>query len=545
MHLEYNPVTEAYWLAVNRGEADVPLLMASHGLDLSTSATTASQAILFTTNPFCAASFVDCATPEARSKLGWVVREVERSHALSSDRHIDVPADKVLWPYQIASLAYALDRRNTLIADEPGLGKTMQAIAFANEIQAERVLIICPASIRPQWLKKINEWSTMERHAPFSYVVTKSRNVVGASAAWTIVSYGLARSPGILAALLKQRFDLLVIDEVHYAKSHDAARSRAIFGRYDGQDELGNPSLVSCAARILALSGTPLPNRAAEIYGVARALCWDSIDWLSQDKFEQRFNPREMRTTDEGKLYVREEEGRLPELQNRLRSHFMVRHLKKDVLTQLKLPVYDLIQVEETQAIKQALAHERFLDIDPDSLTGADVEFIGQYPTVRREMGEAIAPKVAEYIDMLIHSGESKLVLFGWHISTLDILQAALDKHGLVRVDGRDSARGKDYKIQQFITDPAIKIILGNTLTLGTGVDGLQDVAWHVLVAEPDIVPGNNVQMVDRLHRGGQKGQVQADLFVAPGSILDRILAHALRKGFKIEIALDRPRDPW
>ena len=541
MHLEYNPVTEAYWLAVNRGEADVPLLMASHGLDLSTSATTASQAILFTTNPFCAASFVDCATPEARSKLGWVVREVERSHALSSDRHIDVPADKVLWPYQIASLDYALDRRNTLIADEPGLGKTMQAIAFANEIQAERVLIICPASIRLQWLKKINEWSTMERHAPFSYVVTKSRNGVGASAAWTIVSYELARSPGILAALLKQRFDLLVIDEAHFAKSGGAARSRAIWGHYDHSSE----GLIHRADRVLALSGTPLPNRAAEAFHIARGLAWDSIDWLSQDKFEQRFNPREMRTTDEGKRYVREEEGRLPELQNRLRSHFMVRHLKKDVLTQLKLPVYDLIQVEETQAIKQALAHERFLDIDPDSLTGADVEFIGQYPTVRREMGEAIAPKVAEYIDMLIHSGESKLVLFGWHISTLDILQAALDKYGLVRVDGRDSARGKDHKIQQFITDPAIKIILGNTLTLGTGVDGLQDAAWHVLVAEPDIVPGNNVQMVDRLHRGGQKGQVQADLFVAPGSILERILARALCKGLKIEIALDRPRDLW
>ena len=155
-------------------------------------------------------------------------------------------------------------------------------------------------------------------------------------------------------------------------------------------------------------------------------------------------------------------------------------------------------------------------------------------------MGVAMAPQVAAYIDMLVQGGEEKLVVFAWHIDVLDIICAHLARHGVVRVDGRDGARAKERKVKSFINDPTKHVIVGNVLSLGTGTDGLQHVCNHALLAEADWVHGNNVQCFDRLDRGGQINQVQGDIFVAPGSIAERVLASALRKAQITHRALDR-----
>lgn len=218
----------------------------------------------------------------------------------------------------------------------------------------------------------------------------------------------------------------------------------------------------------------------------------------------------------------------------------MVRHLKREVMPQLKLPIYDIIQLEETGPVKQALEAERLLDIDPDQLQGADFQALGHIAAVRRMMGIALAPQIARYVEMLINGGEEKIVLFAWHIEVLNIFEKLLAKHGVLRIDGRTSATSKVHKVRQFQKDPAFQIMLGNTLSLGTGTDGLQEVAWHALIAEPDWVSGNNEQAFDRLDRGGQRRQVQGDIFVAPNSFAEKILASALRKNQVTHKALDR-----
>jgi SWI/SNF-related matrix-associated actin-dependent regulator 1 of chromatin subfamily A len=130
--------------------------------------------------------------------------------------------------------------------------------------------------------------------------------------------------------------------------------------------------------------------------------------------------------------------------------------------------------------------------------------------------------------------------VFAWHIAVLDILQSRLHHLGVLRVDGGTSAKGKEAAVRRFQSDPYIRVILGNVLSLGTGTDGLQSVASHALIAEASWVPGENIQCFDRLDRGGQRRQVQGDIFVAPGSISEYVLASALRKGRVIEQALDR-----
>lgn len=530
MILDYNPSTGAYYVRVPRASKDVKLLMNEHGLDFSKAASTRSEAVLMTHQPYAAVAFAASATDRAHAQLAEMIHEIDASRALSSDAHIRVPADKELWGFQKASIEYALRRKHALIGDQPGLGKTPIAICYANEIGAKRVLVVCPASIRLQWVQRIQEWSTMEW--PYHiHPILSARNGVNPYAQWTVVSYELARSVSINRALAAGRYDVIILDEAHYLKTVDARRTRAIFGGGERHDII---PLTPFADHVLALTGTPLPNRPREAYTLARGLCWDSIDWASEDAFKERFNPSfqgEYTNPETGlvKLFIDERNGRHAELQARLRYHFMARHLKRDVMPQLQMPAYDIIVLEETKAVKAALQKESLLDFDPEKYN-AHLEVIGDISTVRKDMGLAIAPQVADYIDMLIDGGEEKLVVFAWHIEVLDILEAAWERHGVVRVDGRTGAVTKQRLVNRFRTDPKCQVILGNSLSLGTGTDGLQDVASHALIAEPDWTPGVNIQCFDRLDRGGQTRKVQGDIFVAPRSIAEKILGNALRK---------------
>lgn len=546
MILDFYPKTGAYTLKLPRASGvKVKELMNEHGLDFSRPLSKSDAAVLFTHEPYAAASFGGFATPRALENLTPLLREIEASKALTSGAHIRVPSDKELWPFQKASVAYALQRKYTLIADQPGLGKTPIAIAYANEIRARRILCIVPANIRRQWERRIREWSTMRW--PYSvYPVYHGRDGIHPTANWTVISYDLARDPAILAALLRGTYDLLILDEAHMLKTMTTKRTRAVFG--DNIHPDFTPLAAQCGA-VMALTGTPLPNRPREAYVLARNLCWDAIDFASEDDFRERFNPSRMEEGErynaekkcmETYRYIDERAGRHAELQNRLRVNFMARHLKREVMPQLKMPVFDIIHLTETSAVKQALAAEKLLDIDPETFQGADMTIDGQFAIVRQQMGIALAPQVADYMDMLIDGGEEKLVLAGWHHAVLDIWQDKLEHHGIVRIDGRTSAKQKDRNVQRFREDPSIKICMGNMQSMGTGTDGLQDVCNHVLIGEPSVVPGDNEQMVDRLDRGGQDHTVQAEFFVAPNSIMERILASSLRKMQVTHAALDK-----
>jgi SWI/SNF-related matrix-associated actin-dependent regulator of chromatin subfamily A-like protein 1 len=542
MQLDYFSATGAFTLKIPRKESVlVQSLMREHGFDFSLPASTPDTAVLFTKEPYAAATFAKYATEVALARLRPMLTQIELSWRNESYAHISCPADQELWPFQKCNIEYALPRKCTLIGDQPGLGKTPVAVCFANEIRAKRTLVICPASIRIQWVKKIREW-TILRWPYVVHPILAGRHGVHPNAEWTVVSYDLARTEAIGKALAKGYYDLLILDEAHYLKTTDSRRTRAVFG---GGHERVFDDFASRSERILALTGTPLPNRPREAYTLARGLCWDAIDWMSEDSFRERFNPSQTiekidPRTGETKIYVDERSGRHGELQNRMRANFMTRHRKRDVMPQLKMPVYDIIQLEETAAVKQALKAESLLGIDPEQLEGADAVAFGAIATARRMMGIALAPQVADYIDMLIDGGEEKLVVFAYHHEVMDILQKQWQKHGVLRVDGNTIAVQKMKKVELFQADPKHQIFLGQIIACGTGTDGLQKVANHALIAEADWVHGNNEQAFDRLDRGGQNRVVQGDIFVAPGSFSEKILASALRKGHTVHSALDK-----
>jgi hypothetical protein len=91
----------------------------------------------------------------------------------------------------------------------------------------------------------------------------------------------------------------------------------------------------------------------------------------------------------------------------------------------------------------------------------------------------------------------------------------------------------------RFIEDPSCRLIFGNLMSMGVGVDGLQTVCDTVLFGENSWVPGDNQQGVDRLDRMGQTSPVTAIFLVARGSIDEKIVSSAAKKTRTIHTALD------
>lgn len=278
------------------------------------------------------------------------------------------------------------------------------------------------------------------------------------------------------------------------------------------------------------------PVIAHNCYTLARALNWESIDWASYDAFCYRFNPSAQMKT----KHVLEMKGRLPELQARLRCNFMVRRLKEDVLKELPDKRYELAYLEKTGPIKKVLQKEKLIDFTLEDLENPFSEIWGQVSTVRREMGEAKAPQVVHHVKHLLDTVEvPKLVMFSYHKSVMDYLKKELSRYGVVEVRGGISTERKQQAVDAFVNDPDCRIFSGQLIAAGTGIDGLQKVCELTLITEPDWVPGNNDQAIDRLHRIGQHGNVIAQFAVVEGSLDERVLSSMFGKTQTIHASLD------
>jgi SWI/SNF-related matrix-associated actin-dependent regulator 1 of chromatin subfamily A len=512
------------------------------GLTLSTKIRAANgDKVYFTQSPYAALSYYKDADPKAQAQLANLWTDYEQSWAkVSSSKHPHPVTDELgnpldYRPFQSAGIDYGLAHQNVLIGDEPGLGKTVQAIGIANAKGYHHVLIVCPASVRKQWQKMVRRWSTIPHvRAVF---VGSSRHGIAPTTNYTIISYELLRNEHLHEALCARDWDMIVLDEAHYLKTPSASRTRALFG--GGRGRFKTAILAEKVEKIVALTGTPLPNRPRECFTLAKGLCHESIDWMTEEEFCFRFNPS-------GRMesgFVREEKGRLPELQARLRCNFMIRRLKEDVLEDLPDKQYELTYVEPDGRIKEILAKEKLIHFDITDLHDPFAEIWGQVSTVRREMGEAMAPSVKAHIEYLLDTVEiKKVVVFAHHKTVMDYLAKELAAYGVVMVRGGMSSTAKDKSVVDFqrLEKTAPRIFLGQMIAAGEGIDGLQNVASHVVFAEPSWVPKDNEQCVDRCHRMGQHNNVTAQLMVAEGSLCERILGTTIEKSHIIYDTLDR-----
>ncbi|MEE9598181.1 MAG: DEAD/DEAH box helicase [Acidiferrobacterales bacterium] len=486
--------------------------------------------------------------------------QVERSRAISPLFYRapvpPLPPGVRLKEYQHAAVEYALARNHCLIGDAPGLGKTAEAICLSNALDAQRNLVVCPASLRLNWEREIWTWSTLPNVS--TYPVLKSSDGVSLAHNYVIVSYDLLRNEAVLEALMAGRWDHLILDEAHYLKDPQGNKRTKVLCAPD--------LLPSVVGRITMLSGTVLPNQPIECYNAIRLLDWEAINCLSLKNFREAYyekgggmvrGPVFIDRDSNGflieprwvnKLHWSNEVRNVPinlaDLQHRLRSHIMVRRLKEQVLHELPKKRWHPFPLATTPAIRKALKHEgwkqaeKLYELDPTSFDKG-IPIDGAISTARRELGEAKAPAVADYIEDLLSSGVEKLVVAAWHHTVLDYLRSRLAQYGLVYMDGNTTPVKKQLAVDAFQIDEDIRIILGQMIPLGEGCTLTQ--AQDVVLCEPDWVPGKNDQLLDRIHRIGQVGgYVLGHVPVVPGTLDEKILSTAIRKDINIFAALDK-----
>jgi len=432
---------------------------------------------------------------------------VELSRALDTDIEIPMPEGVELYPFQKVPCQHLVKRinegenKNILIADPMGVGKTIEAIAILNFFKAKSVLIVCPASMKGTWSEALST---------FLFHKLKAK----------IISYNMASNFNKKWENWSFKYDFLILDECHYVKTPKSIRTKAILGR-DG--------LIHKTLHTIALSGTPITNRPIELYPLLKALCPQTINDMSYWDYAKTFC-----NSFKGKWGYNvsgANKKTLPGLGVKLRSEFMVRRNKKDVLPFLpSKQVRQIIINQNTETKKLFEKISKFTTVKGDKVTLSK-----HVATERRMIGELKVPKTVEHIKDQLKQ-KDKIVVFAHHISVLDELEERLKPCGLVRLDGSTSESKRTKYVKQFQTDKETRIFLGSITAAGIGIT--LTASDYMVIVEPSWVPGENNQATDRIHRIGQENKVLIDFIIYENSIDKLIINAHINKKKNIDLVM-------
>lgn len=348
-------------------------------------------------------------------------------------------------------------------------------------------------------------------------------------------------------------WDLVVLDEAHYIKSATAIRSRAIIGGKVGTGAKAQSFSPLKAKRRVALTGTPILNRPAELYNM---LAWLAPrDWPSRFHYARRYCA--------GGWGMYDGASNLEELQLRLRQSCMVRRLKRDVLKDLPAKMRSVIEYEvpelklELEAeVQDARQREKALAAlraavelakcsdDPRDYriavealrSGLRVAF-SEMAALRKRTAVAKIPHVVSHVKELLDStGDEKVIIFAHHREVVDALYNAFQP-AAVRLYGGMSSEEKDAAVQRFQTDAKCRVFVGSITAAGVGLT--LTAAHRVVFAELDWTPSSVTQCEDRAHRIGQTYPVTVQHIVLSGSLDATIARKLVGKQAVIDRALD------
>ena len=478
---------------------------------------------------------------------------VSASRAAEADIAVPKPDGLDYLPFQKAGIAYALSRPNTLIGDDMGLGKTIQALGVVNaDPSIHHVLIVSPLSVAINWQREADKWLTR----PHSVGIATAKKLPE-TADIVICHWGIVAKHA--RALRERSWDLIVLDESHYAKNSKAARTKAILGDF----QTGMTPLL--AKRQLALTGTPIPNRPVELYPVAR--------WLNPGEFGnwKHFVTRYCNAYQSRYGWDVSGASHLDELQEKLRASVMIRRLKKDVLKELPPKIRQVVVIgADTSDLKKALKAEQAVTTQAEkSLTAAQVavEFaktqsedayqsaaaklrqastavFTEMSQVRHATALAKVPQVLSHVQDVLAEDGAKVVLFAHHRDVVASLKTGLeagtaDSPGVkvVEVMGGMSPDGRQAAIDAFQNDVETRVFVA---TIDAAKEGITLTASHTAVfAELDWVPGNLSQAEDRIHRIGQRDACLIQHVLLDGSIDAKMAQTIMHKQEVIDQALD------
>ncbi|WP_395175548.1 DEAD/DEAH box helicase [Roseibium alexandrii] len=419
--------------------------------------------------------------------------------------------------YQKRGIQFLARNRRALLADEPGLGKTFQAIRACDAAFAEDVLIVCPASVIGTWKAEIAKFATRT----WNFHVTSYEMACGKE----------------YDKLMSQRWDTIILDEAHYLKTLTSKRTKKIYGFSTKDGYRRGIGLVDRAFAVWLLTGTPMPNDPSELFPHLRALAEERIHsprtgkvW-SMHQFinaycvtkNNGFGDRIVGAKNADKLH-------------RKLNGFMLRRYKRDVLKDLPPLRFGEIQVdgdlsglpaEEVQKVKAALEAGGFQALK---------EIAGHVGVLRRLTGLAKIGSTIKWLQDWLANSTGKIVVFAYH---RDVIAALHEQFGdiAVGISGSTSQADREDARERFQTDPSVRMFIGQITAASTGIT--LTAASDLLFVESSWVPAEIEQAAQRIHRIGQKDSCLVRFAMIPNSIDEDIQRAVARKVGMIERVIE------
>jgi SWI/SNF-related matrix-associated actin-dependent regulator 1 of chromatin subfamily A len=390
------------------------------------------------------------------------------------------------YAYQKQGIDFLINNKACLLADEQGLGKTIQVILARNAVikENEKTLVICPAAVKYNWKANIEKYGLYNT----TQIVNSGRTILGKDIDVVITNYEYLHKPTIKKQLQSFGFKYIVIDEAHYLAHGSAKRTKHLLNAKYGilKDREFN--------HVWLLTGTPMTNRPMDLYVLLRV--------FASRRLGKYVHLRRYLHTFCGGLNAQGKGATNLALLHRLIKPFYLRREKKDVLPDLPEKFVKVVYFEPSKRINKL---ENCVDTYREMLIeGKD---LGQTSTLRREIAVEKLNIVKDYI---INNVERPAVLFYHHKTVGDELSIIFPD--AIRIDGGDNTEEKQRKIELFKEHK--NILLAQLTSCGTGIDGLQEVCSKAIVIEIPWAPGALGQAVDRLHRIGQQNDVHIELLV-------------------------------
>lgn len=349
----------------------------------------------------------------ARSALLQWRQEFERriaaSRAVTSDATFPAPQGQVFLPFQRAGIELCLAAGDKILGDEMGLGKTIMAIGIANALRAQRVLVVCPASLKINWKQEIDTWKT--ENVPATILEKKARV---APMGFVIVNYEMLTQ---IHKILDLTWDVLIFDEAHFLKNEKSQRTQIVFGESIDQaknrfskalarslskplkernfvimeallrrpkeeveqyvetrclptatqvaNALGQSAVEAMttlgqarglvAAKTLFISGTPIPNRPVELLTILQKVDSQGLG-RRKDWFLSRYCDGQWNDFSHGWEYKGATNTK--ELGEYLRFTCLIRRLKRDVLKDLPDKTRKVVEILADRPVTQLLLDE-------------------------------------------------------------------------------------------------------------------------------------------------------------------------------------------
>lgn len=463
---------------------------------------------------------------------------------------LECPEGLAYEDFQIEDIHQMLQWKDTLNANPPGLGKTIEAIGVANNMpDCGSILVICKASLKAHWYNEFEKWATWDwskdiaerGYCPDTDIV--------------IINYDIVHRH--LDYIHSRHWNLLIIDESHYLKNAKAQRTKRIWG---GKIKRKKFKRIE-ADRTLALTGTPITSRPIDLWTTCKAFDPDGLgaDWYT---FVRRY------CAAYSGRYGLDTSGasHLGELRDKLYDRFMVRHNKS--ILGLKPKIRQIIAMrdkriekallEERTVVQNSLAllkgmlgiedEEELLKLDDDAMAllqgsyGEDVVNLKKPATipfteiarVRHITALAKVPLVVDFVKGVLER-EDKVIVFAHHHDVIEGI-AEKFKDPLI-ITGKTPVKKRQPIVDQFQEDPKRRIIIGNG-AMGEGYT--MTAAKTVVLAELSWIMKDIEQNEDRAWRYGQENSVMVYHLVADGSIDARMAEVLVQNQAVIEKVMER-----